>query len=58
MPHNVQLMSKKSEISPRYPFGSDFQDILSLIGDAVISTDENGLIIMYNLGSGPIKVLA
>lgn len=51
MPHNDQLLSKKSEISPRYPFGSDFQDILSLIGDAVISIDENGLIIMYNLAA-------
>ena len=51
MPHNVQLLSKKSENLPRYPFGSDFQDILSLIGDAVISTDENGLVIMYNLAA-------
>ena len=51
MPHNIQLLSKKSKDSPRYLFGADFQDILSLIGDAVISTDENGLIIMYNLAA-------
>lgn len=54
MPHNDHMLSKNGEISPRYPFGSDFQDILSLIGDAVVCTDQNGLIIMYNLAAGGI----
>ena len=35
-------------IEPRFPFGADFQDILSLIGDAVVITDANGKIILFN----------
>ena len=35
-------------IATRMPFGGDFQAILSLIGDAVISTDSDGNIILFN----------
>lgn len=31
-----------------FPFGTDFQNILSLIGDGVVSTDQNGQIILFN----------
>ena len=63
MPDDIHLLSEKTETSIRYPFGSDFESILSLIGDAVISTDENGLIVMYNLaaealfGYSPLEIL-
>ena len=33
---------------PRSPFSSDVDDILSLIGDSVVSTEQNGLIILFN----------
>ena len=35
-------------IEPRFPFGADFQDIISLIGDAVVIIDTNGNIILFN----------
>ena len=35
-------------MEPRFPFGDDFQDILSLIGDAVVITDASGKIILFN----------
>ena len=35
-------------IEPRFPFGADFQDILSFIGDAVVIIDKNGNIILFN----------
>ena len=35
-------------IEPRFPFGADFQDILSLIGDAVVIIDNNGNILLFN----------
>ena len=38
-------------IEPRFPFGADFQDILSLIGDAVVITDTSGKIILFNRAS-------
>ena len=31
-----------------FPFGADFQSILSLIGDGVVSTDHTGRIILFN----------
>lgn len=51
MPNVAHLQLKTVAIAPRFPFGSDFQNILSLIGDAVVSTDHNGLIIMFNLAA-------
>jgi PAS domain S-box-containing protein len=38
----------KTLIEPRFPFGADFQAIISLIGDAVVSTDDDGQIILFN----------
>ncbi len=35
-------------MNSRFPFGADFQSILSLIGDAVVSTDHYGQIIFLN----------
>ena len=51
MPRDAHRQLKKTATGPRFPLGSDFQDILSLIGDAVVSTDDNGLIIMFNLAA-------
>jgi PAS domain S-box-containing protein len=31
-----------------FPFGPDFHSILSLIGDGVVSTDQNGRIVLFN----------
>ena len=41
-------LSGKDLIKLRFPFGPDFQAILSLIGDAVVSTDHTGRIILFN----------
>ena len=38
-------------IEPRFPFGADFQDILSMVGDAVVITDTSGKIILFNRAS-------
>ncbi len=35
-------------IAPRFSFGADFQDILSLIGDSVVIIDASGNIILFN----------
>lgn len=54
MPRDAHRQLKNMVAGPRFPFGSDFQDILSLIGDAVVSTDDNGLIIMFNLAAAKV----
>ena len=51
MSQELDLKSKRAATTPRYPFGAHFQDILAFIGDAVVSTDHNGLIIMFNLAA-------
>ena len=38
-------------IEPRLLFGANFEDILSLIGDAVVITDTNGKIVLFNRAS-------
>lgn len=39
---------EKAENTLRFPFGPDFQAILALVGDAVICTDSDGRIIVFN----------
>ena len=39
---------KKAENTLRFPFGPDFQAILALVGDAIICTDDDGRIILFN----------
>ncbi len=48
-------MKRSDRVSPdqkrppaEFPFGEDFQTILSLIGDGVVSTDQDGRIILFN----------
>ena len=48
MQNNHHPKLGKTLIEPRFPFGADFQAILSLIGDAVVSTDSDGQIILFN----------
>ena len=39
---------RRDLVEPRFPFGGDFQNILSMIGDAVVITDASGQIILFN----------
>lgn len=48
MHDNERPQAEIALILPRLPFGADFQSILSLIGDAVVSTDSDGQIILFN----------
>ncbi|PZO06972.1 MAG: hypothetical protein DCF28_00555 [Alphaproteobacteria bacterium] len=38
----------QDKLVTEFPFGADFQSILSLIGDGVLSTDHTGRVILFN----------
>lgn len=40
--------TREALVEPRFPFGPDFQEILSSIGDAIICTDSSGGILLFN----------
>jgi len=48
MQDNTRSLPDAVQVEPRLPFGGDFQAILSLIGDAVVCTDQSGKIILFN----------
>ena len=48
MQDNHHTSPIQARIQSRFPLGPDFQAILALIGDAVVSTDHNGHIILFN----------
>ena len=48
MHDNPQSRPDPAPVEPRLPFGGDFEPILSLIGDAVVCTDHDGQIILFN----------
>ena len=45
---NDHLAEVLDSPDPESPFGADIQAILTLIGDGVVSTDQNGRIILFN----------
>lgn len=48
MQEDYGRQAARSLVGPRLPFGKDFESILSLIGDAVVSTSNSGQIILLN----------
>ena len=51
MQDNDHYQLEKVLIAPRPPVGSDFESILSLIGDAIVITDHTGHIILFNVAA-------
>jgi PAS domain S-box-containing protein len=48
MHRNDHVTPGQKRPSAEFPFGADFEAILTLIGDGVVSTDHNGRIILFN----------
>ena len=51
MERNESVTPGQKWPASKFPFGEDFETILTLIGDGVISTDQDGRIILFNKGS-------
>jgi len=48
MKRNDRVTPVQKRLAAGFPFGDDFETILTLIGDGVVSTDQDGRIILFN----------
>lgn len=48
MKRNDRVTPGPKRLAAGFPFGDDFETILTLIGDGVVSTDQDGRIILFN----------
>ena len=50
----IHSADPRAEPLPRSPLTSDVDDVLSVIGDSVVSIDQHGLIILFNRAAGAL----